>query len=146
MSSVRRCKTPVPDSPNLYINFRDWSLLYIRKIIYKLDLPSPGDLLKNPPSKSVWKRMYKQATCDYWREKTLRLFATYPSARYLNPLVMKFGSPHPVIKYAPSTVSHVKRCATTLQILTGSYTLQTNRANFNQFSTKPTCMICNSAT
>ncbi len=88
--------------------------------------------------------MYKKATCNYWKEKTLRLFATYPSARYLNPLALEFGKPHPVIKYAACTKEHVKRCATTLQILTGSYMLQTNRSNFNQHSTKPTCLICRS--
>ncbi len=117
---------------------------YVKEITSKLDLPLPEELLSNPPSKSSWKTMYKNATCTYWREKTLRLFATYPSARFLNPLAMKFGSPHPVIRYAPGTKVHVKRCATSLQVLTGSYMLQTNRSNFNQHGTKPTCLICRS--
>ncbi len=68
----------------------------------------------------------------------------YSSARYINPLAMKIGSPHPVIRLAPCTKEHVKRCATTLQILAGTYMLQSNRANFNQHENNPTCLLCKS--
>ncbi len=117
---------------------------YMRNITYKLDLPSPEQLLSQPPTKAQWKTMYKKATHKYWLERTLRLIATYPSARYLNATAMQWGTPHPVIRHAPGTKEHVKRCATTLKLLTGSYILQTNRANFNQHTTKPICLICNS--
>ncbi len=57
---------------------------------------------------------------------------------------MKFGTPHPVISLAPCTTEQVKRTATTLQILAGTYMLQSNRANFNQHGTDPSCLLCKS--
>ncbi len=117
---------------------------YIQDILAKLNLPTLSDLLSRGYTKAKWKSEYKRATEKYWRDKILRLLATYPSSRYLNPLSMKFGTPHPVISLAPCTAEQVKRTATTLQILAGTYMLQSNRANFNQHGTDSRCLLCKS--
>ncbi len=116
---------------------------YCDQILTKLDLPSLSELLSGSPiSKPKWKSIYKRATHEYWRTKAIRLISTYPSARFLNPHSMRFGTPHPIIRLAPCTMEHVKRCTTTLQLISGTYILQSNRSNFNQHGTNPTCLLC----
>lgn len=49
---------------------------------------------------------------------------------------------HQVNAYVKNNIFDVRRAKMKVRLLTGSYTLQANRARFNQFSVNPQCPLC----
>ncbi len=115
---------------------------YIRRLCSKYNLPSPASLLENPPSKPKWKSMYDRQLKQYWTSHVISHAAFLQKARYLNPQVYNIGNPHPAIRFAPCHVKDIQKCTIKLQLITGSYILQAQRARFNQFDVKPECLLC----
>ena len=48
---------------------------------------------------------------------------------------------HPVLKTVRPNPIDVEQAAIKAKILTGTYTLQSNRAKFNQHEVDPTCLL-----
>ena len=55
------------------------------------------------------------------------------SLKYLNPQSVKAGSAHHIYSTVRPNIEDVKRAEIKARILTGTYTLQSNRAKFNQY-------------
>ena len=65
--------------------------------------------------------------------------------KYLNPNFAKVGKVHQVYAHVNNSTFDVRRAEVKARLLTGSYTLQANRARFNQFSVNPQCPLCKQA-
>ncbi len=115
---------------------------FIRRLCSKYGLPTPSELMKNPPTKVQWKTTYDRQLKEYWVNYVSTQAVYLQKARFLNPLVYCIGKPHPVIRHASNHVRDVQKCTVKLQVLTGSYILQAHRAKFNQFEVKPECLLC----
>ena len=50
--------------------------------------------------------------------------------------------PHPIYKYTGSDPHEIDKAAIKARILTGTYTLQSNRHKFNQYEVDKTCELC----
>ena len=112
----------------------------IRNILNAYELPSAYDPSENPPSKEQWKRRLKAQLHSNieksWRED----IASKSSLKYLNPEAVRVGKVHQIY----SSVLDVRRAEVKARLLTGTYTLQSNKAKFNQHKVSPTCQLCES--
>ena len=59
------------------------------------------------------------------------------SLKYLNPNSVKAGKCHQISASVRNSVFDVRRAEIKARLLTGPYTLQSNRAKFNQFNVNP---------
>ena len=62
--------------------------------------------------------------------------------KYINPESLKVGRAHHVWSSVRNSVHDSRRAQLKSRLLTGTYTLQSNRAVFNQFAVDPTCKLC----
>ena len=74
-----------------------------------------------------------------WRDD----IETKSSLKYLNPDAVRVGKVHQVYAFVRNNVHDVRRAEVKARLLTGTYTLQSNRAKFNQFNVSPICQLCN---
>ena len=56
---------------------------------------------------------------------------------------VRVGKVHHVYASVRNNVQDVRRAEVKARLLTGTYTLQSNRAKFNQSNVSPTCQLCN---
>ncbi|MEW8547407.1 MAG: reverse transcriptase domain-containing protein, partial [Candidatus Thiodiazotropha sp.] len=117
----------------------------IRSLLNRYDLPPPSELIEDPPSKSKWKSAVENAIStqveETWREDIQKK----NTLKYINPDRVAVGQAHPVWASVRDSVHDSRRAQVKCRLLTGTYTLQSNKAVFNQHSVDPTCKICKSA-
>ena len=115
----------------------------VRIILNTYDLPSAYELLENPPTKEQWKKSVKtkihEAVDQQWHDD----IKSKSSLRYLNPGAVKIGKVHQVYASVRKNTYDVRRAEVKVRLLTGTYTLQSNRAKFNQYNVCPTYQLCN---
>ena len=73
-----------------------------------------------------------------WKEEIV----SKASLKYLNPDCIKVGKVHPVFATVRNNTYDTRRAEVKVRLLTGTYTLQYNRAKFNQFNVSPICELC----
>ena len=108
--------------------------------IYKL--PAASHLMYNVSSKYKWKKMVNKAINlaveTPWRED----ISSRSSLKYINPESVKVGKAHHVWLSVHNNLHGSRRAQLKSRILSGTYTLQSNRAVFNQIVDDPTCKLC----
>ena len=114
----------------------------IRKTLNMYDLPSAYELLENPPTKEKWKCLLKEQIHGSVEESWRNDIASKSSLKYLNPESVKVGKVHQIYSSVRSNTLDVRRAEVKARLLTGTYTLQSNRAKFNQYKVSPTCQLC----
>ena len=62
--------------------------------------------------------------------------------KYLNPLSLKVGKAHHVYSTIRTNIFDVQRAEKKACLLTGTYILQSNRSNFNQYEVDQMCKMC----
>ena len=65
-------------------NSHSWFIM-IKKNLYKFGLPSPYELLENPPAKSAWKRTVNKKLVEYWKEVLVSETQKKSSLQFWNP-------------------------------------------------------------
>ncbi|MES9883383.1 MAG: reverse transcriptase family protein, partial [Sedimenticola sp.] len=117
----------------------------VKLLLHKYRLPTPYMLLEDTPKKAQWKvllnKSIKEHTDESWREE----IATKSSLKYVDTESIEAGRPHHVYSSVRNNVFDVHRAEIKVKLLTGTYTLQSNRAAFNQYSVDPTCQLCKHA-
>ena len=115
----------------------------VRLVLNAYDLPSAYELIENPPPKEQWKKTVKlkvhQAVENQWRTD----IESKSSLQYLNPEAVKIGKVHQMYAAVRNNIQDVRRAEIKARLLTGTYTLQSNRAKFNQYNVSPICQLCN---
>ena len=117
----------------------------IRDLLRRYGLPSPSVLLEQPLSKPKRKSMVDEAISSAVEETWREDIQSKISLKYINPNKVKVGHTHPVWSMVRNSVYDSKRAQTKCRLLTGTYTLQSNRAVFNQHAVDATCKLCRSA-
>ena len=114
----------------------------IKQLLTLYGLPLPSQLLENVPTRNKWKNMVNTANNSVveaqWRED----ISSKPSLRYINPESVKVGKAHHIWSSVRNNIHDSRRAQLHCRILTSTYTLQSNRAVFNQFAVDPTCKLC----
>ena len=125
------------------IKSSSWIIL-ARRTLSRYQLPSLFALTKSIPTKATWKRIVVATVHRYWEDVISHQLPLYPSLRYMSHQYI-VGQLHPAISSVKPTLKDVRRCASKLRLLTGTYTLQGNRPRFNQFNCDA-CPLCMTAT
>ena len=99
----------------------------IRKTLNMYDLPSAYELLENPPTKEKWKCLLKEQIHGSVEESWRNDIASKSSGKYLNPESVKVGKVHQIYSSVTSNTLDVRRAEVKARLLTGTYTLQSNR-------------------
>ena len=105
-------------------------------------LPFAYQLLRDPPSKEQGKNIIKtkihQNVEQGWRED----IQNKSSLTYINPDSVRVGKVHQIYSSVRNNTFDIRRADVTAKLLTGTYTLQSNKAKFNQFNVNPQCPLC----
>ncbi|KAH3835461.1 hypothetical protein DPMN_108809 [Dreissena polymorpha] len=114
----------------------------IRRLLHTYYLPTAYQLFESPPDKKVWKAKLNSAvdqhTIATWHEEIQKK----PSLRYINTDALSVGKSHHLYTYVRPNRIDILRAETNAKLLTGTYTLEANRAVFNQYAVNP-CTLCN---
>jgi hypothetical protein len=114
----------------------------IREILTLYQLPSAHDLFDATPTRLGWTNRVYKAIEKYWEEIISRTGNLYSSLAYFDFGTFKIGETHPSLVGVQSTEWDIRRMATKLRLLTGTYHLQTNRKAFNQYKVNTKCALC----
>ena len=122
-------------------NSNSW-FTHIRKLLQKYSLPTAYDLMERPPTKWKWKAMLIKAVEEYHMTEWYNEVEDKTSLKYLTLQKHPTRNSHPIWHTVPNNTRAVRKANIKAKIITGTYTLQANRARFNQHSVSPTCLLC----
>jgi hypothetical protein len=77
----------------------------------------------------------------YWQETISRTGNLYSSLAYFDFGIFIIGETHPALVGVQSTEWDIRRMATKLRLLMGTYHLQTHRKAFNQYKVNTKCAL-----
>ncbi len=110
-------------------------------VLSKYGLKSAIQVLLDPPSADAWKDEIDIAIWNFWQSQWITSASKKSSLRYIN-LDLNYKKPHHVWTSVQPNPRDVKAASIKVKLLTGTYTLQSNRARFNQYDVNPTCLLC----
>ena len=87
----------------------------------------------------------KSIIMNYWASTLIEEAKTKTSLRFLKVDSCNLNVPHPVWQSVGCNPADTRKAIQKARILTGTYILQSNKANFNQFEVDPTCPLCGAA-
>jgi len=92
-------------------------------------------------SKDEWSEYTKNAIKSFWFNKLRLEAASQSSLKYLNMNLIQPNTPHPV--WPKTHIQWLITCAAyRAKMLCGSYILQSNTSQFNQYKVDATCKLC----
>ena len=100
-----------------------------------------------PPTKTYWARLVKRNILSHWEGQLQLGGAQKSSLQNLDISKTSFRHPHAVWTTASCEVQDATKARVKAKLVTGSYPLQTNKANKAKFKSEvdPTCKLCNSS-
>jgi hypothetical protein len=105
---------------------------------YNIDI---GIALSLDWTKEEWANYTKNAIKSYWNRKLKDDARKMTSLYYVDFSLLKRNVPHPV--WPKTHIQHlITAAAYRAKMLSGSYILQSNTAQFNQFKVDQTCKLC----
>ena len=123
------------------LNSKSW-FSRLKSTLAKYNLPSATKLMLEPPKKGIWKTICTKAVNKYWMDKFSEEKNSKSSLKLLSIKQLDIGKAHPIWKTIRPSPKDVEKASIKARILTGTYTLQANRAKFNQYEIDPTCPLC----
>ncbi|VDI02142.1 Hypothetical predicted protein [Mytilus galloprovincialis] len=126
----------------LQVKSLDSWFIDMKKICIKYNLENPLSLLYNEMSKGKWKKMTTTAVHKYWTTRINEEIMYYSSLKYISASSFKVGKVHPLTLANIANQRDINRIPIRINIATGTYILQTNRAAYNQNNFDPTCKLC----
>ena len=114
----------------------------VRDILELYSLPTAYSIHDNPPTKESWKEQVKLCIHQYIKCLWTQDIEIKSSLKYLNPESVKVGKTHQIYTYVRNSTFDVRRAEIKARLLTGTYTLQSNRARFKQFNADSICPLC----
>ena len=120
---------------------KSW-FVYVNSILSQYKLPSTLDLLSTEFSKNAWKQTVDNQINAYLVDKLTLEASDKSSLRFLNTQKYGIGEVHYVWKNAGFNLMIIKKACMKARLMTGTYVLQSSRAKYNQYSVKPTCLLC----
>ena len=114
----------------------------IKKNLYKYGLPSPYELLENPPAKSAWKRTINKKLVEYWKEVLVSVTQKKSSLQFWNPSSFEYNVCSQIWTCAGRDPVSVHKANIHVKLVSGTYILQTSKAKFNQYEFSSQCPLC----
>ena len=105
-------------------------------------LPSFNEIMNQHYNKLDWKNIVRTAISSHWTVKLKADCEEKSTLKLLSKRILNIGQTHNVWDTISSSVKDVRKAATKVRMLTGTYMLQTLKAKFNQAEIDPTCPIC----
>ena len=121
-------------------NSHSWFIM-IKKNLYKYGLPSPYELLENPPTKYVWKRAVNEKLVKYWKERLASEALKKTSLQFWNHNNIQYNVCSQVWSCAGRDTVSVHKANIHVKLLSGTYILQKNKAKFNQYEVSSLCPL-----
>ncbi len=113
----------------------------VSRVLALYDLPSAFSLVTHPPPPNTWKDQVTQAVNTHWEGTITNLMSTYPSLRFVSTQDFKIGKSHLSVQSVLTNPLDSARSRIRLKLLTGTYSLQSNRPSFNQYNSRM-CPLC----
>ena len=110
-------------------------------LLRRYNLPPLLEVVSQDYSPKEWKRMVTKVVSLNWKRMTEKEADIKYSLAHLNYTTFTAGKPHLVWEATTSDSKDVRRAIVKAKMIAGAYTLQSNRAAFNQ-TTNKTCPQC----
>ena len=95
--------------------------IQVRNLLLQYHLPHPLQLLHDPPSKDIFKKLVRSRVLDFWETKLRSEAALLPSLRYFHPNFLSLVTPHRLLKSAGSNMYEVSKAKIQLLFLSRQY-------------------------
>ena len=120
---------------------KSW-FISIRRLCRLYSLPSPLQLLQDPPAKISFKKLVKSKITDYW-ETTLRS-DTLPktSLVFFKPMFMSLSLPHPIFSSCASNSYESNKSICQATLLSGRYKTDYLARHWNKDNPEGYCILC----
>lgn len=119
---------------------KSWAIC-IQNLLWKYDLQDIQYYLTSHLTKQEWKNLVESKVVTYWKHRIELASQSYSSLKYLNKQYT-YGEYHPLLQVPCRSSFEVSRMPARMRILTGTITLQSTRAKFNQNDVDPRCVLC----
>ena len=111
----------------------------IRKTLQKYNLPSPEEILENPPKKQQWKNANEKC---FWYNKWTNEKQTKSTLEYLEIQQNPIGTPHNILRSVKNRKYDIQKAEIKLRLITDTYMLQYHYAKFSHNKRSPICKLC----
>ena len=120
---------------------KSW-FMRIRLLCTQYSLPSPLQILLNPPSKESFNRLVKSRILDYW-ETSLRSEALSKSSLvYFKPAFMSLSKPHPMFTTCSSNTFETNKSICQAALLSGRFKTDYLSRHWDKENPEGFCVLC----
>jgi len=114
----------------------------VTEIAQQYDLPSPHDLISNPPEKAAWKKLVSKTVNNYYVSKLLQESCGKSTLNFLNLTDTVVGNVHNIWASCGTQPFSVTMASLKAKIAVGALVLQNNKSKFSASAVSPICQIC----
>ncbi|XP_063398927.1 uncharacterized protein LOC134683546 [Mytilus trossulus] len=107
--------------------------IYVDAILSLYEFESIFDILNSIPNRESWKIYVKQRIETFWKQKITNMAEGKSTLRFLHPMSMNCGTVHNVWANTGLDSISIMKANVKARLLTGVYTLQSNRSRFNKY-------------
>ncbi|CAC5385374.1 unnamed protein product [Mytilus coruscus] len=116
--------------------------IYVNDILSLNEFESIFDILNTIPNRESWKNYVKRRIETFWRQKIMNMAEGKSTLRFLHPMSMNCGTVHNVWDNTGLDSISIMKAYVKARLLTGVYTLQSNRSRFNKYEVSAICPLC----
>ncbi|XP_071170832.1 uncharacterized protein [Mytilus edulis] len=106
------------------------------------DLPSPYDIIDNPPGKQLWKNLVNKTVNDHCIKQMISEAKSKSTLSRLNYENVKEGKIHNIWKSCGTNPYAITSASLKAKLATGTIYLQYHRAKFSNGHVSPICQLC----
>ncbi|VDI60447.1 Hypothetical predicted protein [Mytilus galloprovincialis] len=106
------------------------------------DLPSPYDIIDNPPGKQLWKNLVNKTVGDHCIKQMISEAKSKSTLSRLNYENVKEGKIHNIWKSCGTNPYAITSASLKAKLATGTIYLQYHRAKFSNGHVSPICQLC----
>ncbi|CAG2216073.1 unnamed protein product [Mytilus edulis] len=106
------------------------------------DLPSPYDIIDNPPGKQLWKNLVNKTVGDHCIKQMISEAKSKSTLARLNYENVKEGKIHNIWKSCGTNPYAITSASLKAKLATGTIYLQYHRAKFSNGHVSPICQLC----
>ena len=93
----------------------------LRDVCVQYSLPHPAQLLADPPSKDVYKKLVRKKVIDYWEQKLRHEASHLKSLEFFKPEFMSLAKPHPIWSTTGPSPTKVVMASVQALLISGRY-------------------------
>ena len=114
----------------------------IRLLCDLYSLPSPLQLLENPPTKHSFNKLVKSRILDYWEKHLRSVASSKTSLEYFKPAFMSLDSPHPMFTTSSSNSFETNKSTCQASLISGRYKTDYLSRHWVKENPSGFCVLC----